>query len=344
VRRRILLGAAIGGAVGIALAASAALAWARGELRRPYAGWDGPAAVVEIGRGMSAEAAIRALADAGVVRRPGLVAWWVRWTGAAGALQAGEYRFDTPASAAAVVGRIRAGDVFLHPLTLPEGLSLDEVAARVAQAGFADVADAVRTFRDPMPVRAFDPDAPDLEGYLFPDTYHFARGTSADEIALVLVGRFLEVVGEDYADRARRVGLTPREAVTLASMIEKETGVASERATVSRVFHNRLARGMKMQCDPTVIYALRREGHEVGRLRRDHLRFESPWNTYVAKALPPGPICSPGVASLEAAVVPAEGDELYFVASPDGGHVFSRTLAEHQRAQAVWRDYVRSSR
>ena len=320
------------------------LLWADAVLDRPHAGWDGASVTVDLERGLTGYAMIARLEHSGVLAHPRLASLWLRWFGDAEALHAGEYRFDAAISTREVLRRLRAGEVWLEPLTFPEGLSRAEVAARIADTGFGEVDAALAAVDDPAPVVGFDPAASDLEGYLFPETYRFARGTPATDIVRVMVGRFVEVTGGDYADRARAAGLTVREAVTLASMIEEETALPDERGRISRVFHNRLARGMKMQCDPTVLYALRRDGVEVGRLLRKHLEFDSPYNTYRVSGLPPGPICSPGAASLEAAVAPEPGDALYFVAKPGGGHTFSRTLDAHLRAVREWRDYARSSR
>jgi UPF0755 protein len=299
---------------------------------------------VELERGLSADAMVARLAQRGVLGHPGLTSLWLRWSGAAGALHAGEYHFDVPISARDVVRRLRAGAVWLHPLTIPEGLTVTQVAGRIVEAGFGGVEQALAAVGDPAAVLDRDPHATDLEGYLFPDTYRFARGTAAADIVGAMVDRFDEVAGGPFEDRARAAGLTLREAITLASMIEEETSVPAERGRISRVFHNRLARGMKMQCDPTVLYALRRGGIDVGRLSRKDLQFDSPYNTYRVHGLPPGPICSPGAASLEAAVAPEPGDDLYFVAKPGGGHTFSTTLDAHLRAVREWRDYARSSR
>jgi UPF0755 protein len=259
-------------------------------------------------------------------------------------LRAGEYRFDRAYSTAQVIGRLRSGDVVLHPVTIPEGLTLEETAAIVSESGFGARETLVAAFRDPSAVRDLDPSASDLEGYLFPETYRFARGTSPEVVARALVGQFRRAAGLDLASRAASAGLTVREAVTLASLIEEETSLPAERSRVSRVFANRLRRGMPLQCDPTVLYALRRDGRQVDRLLRAHLVYASPWNTYRNPGLPPGPICSPGRASLDAALAPAPGDDLYFVAAPGGGHRFSRDLASHQRAVREWRRYERSSR
>lgn len=341
-RRPLWIGAGVASVS--ALLAILAAWWLWAELHRPHAGWQGEAAVVKLERGMPAGAMLVRLHEAGVIRRPGVVRRWLAWSGQAAELHAGEYRFDRPRSAVEVVDMLRRGAVVLHPVTIPEGLMIPEVARRLADEGFGEFTVLVAAFSDPASIRAFDPDAPDLEGYLFPETYHFPSGEPPEAIADAMVARFLDEVGADYPGRAEQAGLTVRQAVTLASMIEEETSVPDERARISRVFHNRLDRGMKMQCDPTVIYALRREGREVGRLTYRDLEYESPWNTYHAAGLPPGPISSPGKASLHAAVDPAPGRDLYFVASPDGGHKFSPDLDGHLRAVREWRAYVRSSR
>lgn len=331
-------------AVACALAAAAYLAWLRAEMLRPYRGWTGAGVVVQVERGWSSRAILERLEEAGVIRDAGRVAVYLRIRGDGDALKAGEYRFDEPLSPVDVLERLRRGEVLLHAITVPEGLTVEETARRFAEEGLADAEALIRALGDPTPIRSFDPQATDLEGYLFPETYHFPRGAEPRDIAQTLVRGFLEAVGERYADEARAVGLTPRQAVTLASMIEKETGMAAERARISRVFHNRIALGMRMQCDPTVIYALARDGRYRGALTSEDLRYSSPWNTYVVTGLPPGPIASAGRAALMAAVRPAPGDELYFVAAAGGGHRFSSSLAEHNRAVGAWRDYVRSSR
>jgi UPF0755 protein len=229
-------------------------------------------------------------------------------------------------------------------VTLPEGLNLVEIARRLEAAGLGTFAELHAAFGDASAVADLDDEATDLEGYLYPETYHFPRGESASRIAEAMVRQFRDAVGEGFAEKAAEVGLTVREAVTLASMIEKETSVPGERARISGVFHNRLARGMRLECDPTVFYSLHRAGREVEQLTYEDLRFESPWNTYVIQGLPAGPIANPGGESLTASLEPLATDELYFVAAPEGGHRFSRDMASHLRAVAEWRRYARSSR
>lgn len=322
----------------------AAWVWAREELRRPYAGWAGDAVVVNLEPGLGAGSMLQRLEEAGVVRYAALLRARLTLQGGAERLHAGEYRFDEAIRPLDLLQRLLHGEVWLHPVTLPEGLTLFEVAARLNAAGFGSTEDFLTAFEQTDLLRDLDTEAQDLEGYLFPDTYRFPRAETADRIALAMVRRFREVVGETYAAQATEVGLDLRGAVVLASLIERETSLDDERARVSRVFHNRLERNMRLECDPTVIYAWTRAGRQVQRLSRDDLALDSPWNTYVVRGLPAGPIANPGRASLLAAVHPADSDEFYFVAAPDGGHRFSSTLEQHLEAVREWRRYKRSSR
>ncbi len=326
------------------LVAGGIAGWAWNRWTAPYAGWSGTYVDVDLAAGSSAAAMLQRLGEAGVLRDPKTLRAWIALRGGGELLQAGEYRFDRPIAPFDVLDRLRRGDVLLHPVTVPEGLVLEEIARRFADAGLASYATLVEAFRDPGLARSIDPRAEDLEGYLYPETYRFARDTSAARIAESLVARFREAVGDGYAERARAVGLDVRQAVILASMIERETSLPQERRRISRVFHNRLRRGMRLQCDPTVLYALQRAGRPVTRLTRAHLAFASPWNTYYVAGLPAGPISNPGKASLDAAVDPGPGADLYFVAAPGGGHRFSATLDGHLSAVAEWRAYSASSR
>ena len=342
--RRLVRGAAVA-LLALAVAGIAVTLAARSELLRPYAGWSGTTHVdVTLEPGLGAGAMVDRLAAAGVLRSPWTARVWLRLRGTARSLQAGEYRFERPASALEVLARLAAGDVLLHPVTVPEGLSIAEVAARVAETGLAERSALLTAFRDPSAIRDLDPKAPDLEGYLFPETYHFARGTSAERIAAAFVERFRATALPEIGAAAAAVELSLREIVVLASLIEEETSLPEERPLVAQVFHNRLRRGMLLQCDPTVRYALERAGRPVPVLRTVDLAFDSPWNTYRYGGLPPGPIANPGLDSLRAAVGPTPGELLYFVAAPGGGHRFSRDLAGHESAVGAWRRYSRSSR
>ena len=329
----------------VALAAGGLAAWSFNQLHRPYSGWTGDGVDVVLQPGMSARRMIERLAEAGVVERPWMGRAYLSLTRSGSGLQAGEYRFDEPAGTLDVLDRLRRGDVLLHEVTVPEGLDLDQVAAVIAAAGFADEQALRRAFVDTEGIRELDPEADGLEGYLFPDTYRFSRDADAGRIAGRMIEQFQRTVGADYTERAKAVGLSLREAVTLASLIEEETSVPDERRRISAVFHNRLERRMLLQCDPTVLYALKRDGRPVAKLYSKHLRFDSEYNTYRYPGLPPGPIANPGKGSLEAAVDPIESRELYFVALPGRtGHAFSETLEQHNRAVTRWRAYLRSSR
>ncbi|NIM01069.1 MAG: endolytic transglycosylase MltG [Acidobacteria bacterium] len=340
-----LIRLAVGAALVVVLIAAAGAGWFFQQLRRPYAAWPGEYVDVILEPGISASAMLKRLGDAGVLERPRIARAYLSWTRGGALLQAGEYRFDEPAGPFEILARLRAGDVLLHEVTVPEGLDLTQVATTFAAAGFADEESLLAAFANPEGVAEQDADATDLEGYLFPDTYRFSRDATADAIAARMLEQFRAAVGEDYAERAEAVGLTLRQAVTLASLIEEETSVPDERKRISAVFHNRLKRRIPLQCDPTVLYALKREGQPVARLYSKHLKFDSPYNTYRYGGLPPGPIANPGQASLDAAVDPIESRELYFVALPGrGGHAFSETLEQHNRAVARWRAYERSSR
>jgi len=314
------------------------------ELHRPFAGWkeqSDTACVVILTPGSSATRMIDSLAKVGIVRRPGLLRWWLKISGDQGRLKSGEYAFDRAISPLQVLEKLKTGEVVLHPVTIPEGLSVQETATRLAGKGFGREALFLEAMSDPSILGTLDEAATDLEGYLFPDTYFFPLGESEGGIVAAMVLRFQDALAKDIRTKAAAMGMSLREVLVLASLIEKETSLPEERERISRVFHNRLARKMRLQCDPTVIYALRREGRKVGKLTFRDLEFPSPWNTYKTAGLPPGPICSPGAASILAAVQPSEGEDLYFVASPDGGHRFSTTLSAHTRAVREYRGWVR---
>jgi UPF0755 protein len=228
-----------------------------------------------------------------------------------------------------VIDKIARGDVYNRRITFPEGLTIREMSRIYEQQGFGKAAAFVAAARETSAIRDIDPAATDLEGYLFPETYALPRDATAARLVQLMVGRFRQLFTAEMQQAAQALELTPRQAVTLASLVEKETAVPSERPMVAAVYLNRLKIGMGMQADPTVIYALQRAGRYDGNLRRDDLQFDSPYNTYRYSGLPPGPIASPGLAALQASVAPAKVDYLYFVSRNDGSHVFARTLAEH---------------
>ena len=313
------------------LAVLAAGAWVYFLVERPYKGYADAETFVEIVPGSNPQSMGRALSDAGVVENVTAfrIAVWLE--GAGRRLQAGEYRFDAPMTPRAVVDKIARGDVFLRPVTFREGLTIRQMAAIFEERGFGTAAEFVTAASKPGPVRELDPQARDLEGYLFPDTYTLPRSTTADELVARMVARFEKALTPETRQQAASRGLRLRELVTLASLVEKETAKPEERPLVAAVYANRLKAGIGMQCDPTVIYALERAGRYTGNLTRADLQFDSPYNTYRYAGLPPGPIAAPGQASLEAAANPAAVPYLYFVSRNDGSHAFATTLDEHNR-------------
>jgi UPF0755 protein len=297
----------------------------------PFKGYETAEQFVELPPASPAPVIGRMLVDAGVISDT-LTFRLALWkTGTARRLRAGEYRFDRPMSAVEVIEKIARGEVYLKPITFPEGLTISEMAVVFEEHGFGSAAAFRQAASDAALVGDLDPGARDLEGYLFPDTYPLSRRTSAADVIHLMVRRFREVFGQELMSGAAAQGLTVHDAVTLASLVEKETARPDERPRVAAVYLNRLRIRMALQCDPTVIYALQRAGRYDGNLTRANLAFNSPYNTYRVAGLPPGPIAAPGRASLEAAVRPARVDYLYFVSRNDGSHEFARKLEEHNR-------------
>ena len=303
---------------------------------RPYSAAPGTEKFVVIPRGTSSYETAHLLEREGVVRHWAVFLAYLKLAKPRSPLQAGEYRFAEPLSVIQVADKLIRGLIYYHEFTVPEGYSLFEIGALLEQKGFARAADLLAAAGRADVVADLSQKAKNLEGFLFPDTYRLARGTTADEIAHIMVRRFREV----YAGLQPLLPQSPlnlQQVVTLASLIEKETSVDAERELISAVFQNRLKKGMLLQCDPTVIYAAQLKGNYRGKIFQSDLESNSPYNTYRHAGLPPGPIANPGKRSLEAALSPAQSDYLYFVADNRGGHVFSRTLAEHQRAVSAYR-------
>ena len=325
--RRSRLGPA--GLLLLALAAAAAAgAWyVAGVLNAP-AGPPGPPRVVEVTPGRPFAAVARDLEAAGVVRDGRLLAWYARLTGRASRLKAGEYEFPADVTPRQVLARLVRGEIRQHKVTVPEGYTVREVAALLAAEGLAQEAAFVDRAQDAAFARGLGVPADRLEGYLAPDTYRFVRGLSPGAILEAMVAQYRANVPPALLEEAARQGFAEHQLVTLASIVEKETGQADERPLVAAVFRNRLRRSMPLQSDPTVIYGMP-EFH--GNLRKVDLLRWSPYNTYRIRGLPPGPIANPGRAAIEAVVRPAPVDYLFFVSRNDGTHVFARTLAEHER-------------
>jgi UPF0755 protein len=302
-----------------------------GQVTEPYKGYDGTEQFVEIPPGTGTADIRRRLIDAGVVRDEMAFRLALWWTGASTKLKAGEYRFDRPQTAIEVVEKLARGDIYARSITFPEGLTVQEMAEIYESRGFGPARDFVTAAGDASRIKDLDPEAPDLEGYLFPETYALPRGLPAARLVGMMVDRFRAIYTEELRRSARQQGLTTRQVVTLASLVETETAKADERPLVAAVYRNRLRIAMPMQADPTVVFALQKAGRYDGNIRRDDLSIDSPYNTYRYPGLPPGPIAAPGQASLVAALAPADVRYLYFVSRNDGTHIFAETLAEHNR-------------
>jgi UPF0755 protein len=244
-------------------------------------------------------------------------------------LLAGEYAFHPGMRPTDMLADIRSGRVVLHSVTVPEGYTVAQIADLLQQKGLTDGAEFLRLTRDREFIRSLDLDEAGLEGYLFPETYRFARSANPKDVIRAMVTGLEQVFTPAWRDRAKDLGLSMHDVLTLASLIEKETGVEAERELVSAVFHNRLRRSMPLQSDPTVIYGL---AQFDGNLRKQDLASLSPYNTYRVAGLPPGPIANPGANSIRAALYPAAVRYLYFVARNDGTHMFSSSLEEHNQA------------
>lgn len=340
-----LLGAAAGGL---------ALAFARSALKGPFQAFPGSQIVVTIPAGASVRDGLLRLQEQGVIRDERLARLYWRFALKDPILIAGEYMFRGPASTPEVLAKITRGEVLTHRVTILEGLTFDEIAAHLSAKGFGSYEAFLSEMSSPRRITDLDESATDLEGYLFPDTYAFARGTTesqiVDTLATTFRERFLEARsmastnagseagGDSGAGAASTDGLalSLRELVILASIVEKEALLDQERPVIAGVYANRLRRGIGLYADPTIIYALKRLGTWDGNLRRHDLEMDSPYNTYRTVGLPPGPICSPGLASLAAAMAPANVPYLYFVSRNDGTHVFASTLAEHNRNVYQW--------
>ena len=269
------------------------------------------------------------LEQKGLIRNARAARWLAHAEDLASRLKTGEYQLSPGQSTREILETLSQGRVRTHSIVIPEGLRATEIADRLEAAGLAD--------RDAFLAVVFDSDSPErlgvegtsLEGYLFPDTYRFARGLPPQEIAKSMVGEFLRVY-RDLEPTTNGMAFSMLEEVTLASIVEKETGVAAERPLIAAVFLNRLKRGMRLETDPTVIYGIEEFD---GNLRRVHLKDASnPYNTYKIRGLPPGPIANPGRDALWAIRHPADSPYLYFVSRNDGTHVFSQTYAEHEAA------------
>jgi UPF0755 protein len=310
-------------------------------LFQPYQGFASDGVYVDIPHGASQRTISRLLAESGVVRSRIAFELLCRQRGRR-TLEAGEYFFDHPVTAFDVYDAIANGRVFVKEFAIPEGFTMFDIADLAAKEGFLSRDEFLAAARDPSPIRDVAPDAPSLEGFLFPATYEFPRHMTGKNMTSAMLKKFRQewlTLPVDGTPPHQSI----REVVTLASLVERETPRPEERPHVAGVFENRLRIGQPLQCDPTVAYALTLAGAYTGKLDGGDLHFASPYNTYRNRGLPPGPIANPGEAALRAALDPPPTDDLYFVANTEGGHFFSKTLEEHNRNVARYRRLLEES-
>lgn len=285
--------------------------------------------VVEIPNGTSFRSIVTRLHKENLITHEWFFTLLARVTGQDRKIMPGEYEIHAGMRPTEILSRMVEGRVYYHSVTIPEGYTVAQIADLLAEKNLTDTTEFLRLTSDAELIHSLELDVPTLEGYLFPDTYFFTRPTPPETIIRTLVHHLKETFSPELQERAAEIDMTMREVLTLASVIEKETGLSKERPLVSGVFHNRLRRNIPLQSDPTVIYAL--EGFD-GDLRKRDLVVNSPYNTYRVLGLPPGPIANPGEASIRAALFPTPTDFVYFVSRNDGSHQFSSTLAEHNQA------------
>jgi len=289
--------------------------------------------VVQIPSGSSFVKAAQLLNDAEVIRSVRLFVLMGKIRGVSGSIQAGELSFRADMTPNEVLKVLSRGKAVLYSITVPEGYTVKQIGKLLQEKELADYDRIIALSEDTEFVRSLDVPADKLEGFLFPDTYAWPRGTSEEQILRRMVEHYRKVFTDDLRARADEMGMTELEVVILASIVERETGSPDERGLVSAVFHNRLKKRYRLQSDPTVIYGL---DNFDGDLKKSHLRKDTPYNTYTRLGLPIGPIANPGIESIRAVLYPEKVPYLYFVSKGDGTHVFSNTLVEHNKAVNIY--------
>jgi UPF0755 protein len=332
------------------LAGLGGFSWLSQEMDRPLA--HGAAQeVITVAPGTSSAAVVARLQEKGILATEWPTLLWLRVFARRQNIKAGDYSFRSPIAPRQVLNQLARGEVSTRTVTIPEGYNQFDIAAVLSaltglrESPPARPEDLLPLFKKTALIADLDPSATTLEGYLFPDTYEYTLNTTRAQLVEAMVKRFRKIYTPELQTRARELGMTTRQAVTLASLIEKEAKVDSERELISSVFHRRLKLGVPLACDPTVIYAALIEGKYRGKIYRSDLDRDSPYNTYKRAGLPPGPIASPGKRSLQATLYPAETDYLYFVVDAtknDGSHKFSASSADHERAVQVLRQQERA--
>ena len=326
-----------GAAFVAAFAAGIALGFSVAGLREP-ANPDGVAKVFWVAPHEPLDPVAKRLAAEGLLPEraffgPDVLVLYAKWSGKDRAIKSGEYDLSPALTPLQILDKLVAGKVKMHEVTVPEGLRLDEVATRLEGAGITTAAAFVSRAQDAQLAHSLGIEADTFEGYAYPETYRFRRDTPPEEILASMLEQLRARLGPDEQAALERSGMSLHQILTLASIVEKESTPGPERGLISAVFHNRLAKGMRLQSDPTVIYGIvQTRGRFDGNIRLADLREDTPWNTYTRAGLPPGPIASPSLDAIRATLHPADVDYLYFVARNDGTHTFSATLADHNRA------------
>ncbi len=328
--------------------------WLRGAMDSPHEHTAAQRAIT-IEQGASTSSILARLQREGVLENDFEVKLWLRFFEPAVSFKAGDYRFKSPITPRQVINQLAKGDVATQQFTIPEGYNQYDIARVLAGLSGLKQSpnskppvtqdEVMKLFKNVSLIADLDPQATTLEGYLFPDTYEYTASTTRELLVETMVKRFRQVYTAELQQRAAELGMTTRQVVALASLIEKEAKVDAERELISSVFHRRLKMGVPLACDPTVIYAALIEGRYRGKIYQSDLDRDSPYNTYKRAGLPPGPIASVGRRSLQAALNPAETDYLFFVVDAsknDGSHKFSASSADHERAVKLLRQAERN--
>jgi UPF0755 protein len=324
--------------------------WLRYEMNNPIA-HSAAKKIITIEPGAGTNAIIARLRQESVITREWPIRLWLRLFARNQKFKAGDYRFKSPISPREIISKLVRGDIATREFTIPEGYNQYDIARVLAGLqGLKEVPsekpeDTLKLLSNASLIADLDPEATTLEGYLFPDTYEYSAVTTRGQMVEAMVKRFRKVYTPEMQKRAAEMGMTTRQVMTLASLIEKEAKVDRERELISSVFHRRLKLGIPLACDPTLIYAALLAGKYRGKIYQSDLDRDSPYNTYKRAGLPPGPIASPGLRSIEATLNPAETDYLYFVVDAtknDGSHKFSRSSADHEEAVKILRQQERA--
>jgi UPF0755 protein len=321
-------------------AGGAAVAYVYTLFIAPYKGYAEPKIAVTIPEGSSLNWIMTNLYQKGVIRHPWLLYAIFLYNRTQEQSKAGDYVFDRPLTPFEVYQKLLKGEMFYTVVTIPEGSSLFEIEFILnsrkicSPEQFRQIIVSQTTLAG---LKSIDATITSAEGFLFPETYFLGKRDGVQELVLMMLKEFQKHLGPAEKQRAQELGMTVLQIMTLASLIEEETGEDSERPLVSAVFHNRLKKSMLLQCDPTVIYVMKMSNEYKGRLLRKDLERDSQYNTYRYPGLPPGPICNPGLESIKAALYPQQSEMLYFVSKNDGTHYFSATLQDHNQAVQRYR-------